>query len=138
MNFKTPSLEEIVKKMASSRLSEITTEQLEVDELKVTSAVLVGAAHHYGSFCSKENDDFMDCRIDTKDPRKCLEEGKKVTRCATEFFKKVKGACNEEFTQYWTCLDYNNQDLSNCRKIQKPYDTCMAEKLNIQRSKELF
>lgn len=117
-------------------MSTITAEQLEVDELKVTSAVLVGAAHHYGAYCGKENDTFMECRIDHKDPRKCLEEGKKVTSCATEFFKKVKGSCNEEFTEYWTCLDYKNQEMPRCRKTQAAFDDCMAQKLNLHRAKE--
>lgn len=117
-------------------MSTITAEQLEVEELKVTSAVLVGAAHHYGAYCTKENDTFMECRIDHKDPRKCLEEGKKVTGCATEFFKKVKGSCNEEFTEYWTCLDYKNQEMSRCRKTQAVFDDCMAQKLNLHRAKE--
>lgn len=117
-------------------MSEIPAEQLDVEELKVTSAVLVGAAHHYGEYCRKENDAFMNCRIDTKDPRKCLEEGKNVTRCATEFFKKIKGGCNEEFTEHWTCLDYKNQRLSECKKTQKVFDGCMADKLNLHRPKE--
>ena len=120
----------------ASPMSTITTEQLEVEELKVTSAVLVGAAHHYGAYCAKENDTFMECRIDHKDPRKCLEEGKKVTHCAKEFFNKVKGSCNEEFTEYWTCLDYKNQEMPRCRKTQAVFDDCMAQKLNIHRAKE--
>ena len=119
----------------ASPVAEITNEQLTVDELKITSAVLVGGAHHFGAYCSKESDAFMECRIDSKDPRKCLEEGRNVTKCATEFFRKVKGSCNEEFTKYWTCLDYKNQDLSHCKKPQKVFDTCMADKLNLQRAK---
>lgn len=117
-------------------MSEITGEQLQVDELKVTSALLVGSAHHYGAYCSKENDAFMDCRIDNKDPRKCLEQGKNVTSCAKEFFKKIKGSCNEEFTEHWTCLDYKNQELHRCRGTQKTFDNCMANKLNIHKLKE--
>lgn len=116
--------------------SSVSAEQLNVEELNITSAVLVGAAHHYGSYCSKENDAFMECRTDTKNPTKCLEEGKKVTNCAREFFQKIKQGCNEEFTEYWTCLDYKNQDLYQCRKTQKVFDTCMAQKLNIHRPKE--
>lgn len=117
-------------------MSEITTEQLEVEELKVTSALLVGAAHHFGAYCEKQNDAFMECRIDHKDPRKCLEVGKNVTSCAKEFFSKIKGGCNEEFTEFWTCLDYKNQDSSRCRKSQKVFDSCMASKLNVHKLKE--
>ena len=121
---------------SSSLTVEVSAEQLDIEELQITSAVLVGAAHHYGAFCLKENDAFMICRTGTKDPRKCVEEGKKVTNCAKEFFKKIKGACNEEFTEHWTCLDYKNQDLTQCRKTQKVFDSCMADKLNVHRLKE--
>lgn len=120
----------------ASPASEVTAEQLDVEELKVTSALLVGAAHHYGAYCAKQNDAFMDCRIDSKDPRKCLEEGKNVTSCAKEFFVKIKGSCNEEFTEYWTCLDYKNHDISRCRKTQKVFDECMTNKLNLHKLKE--
>lgn len=120
----------------ASPVSEITTEQLEVEELKVTSALLVGAAHHYGAYCSKQNDAFMDCRIDHKDPRKCLEEGKNVTSCAKQFFSKIKGSCNEEFTVFWTCLDYKNHDVSRCRKTQAAFDSCMATKMNLHKPEE--
>lgn len=58
--------------------SEVTFEELDVEELNVTSAVLTGAAFHYGTHCRDKNDAFMRCRYDKKDPRKCLEEGKQV------------------------------------------------------------
>ncbi len=58
--------------------TEVAFEELDVEELKVTSAVLAGAAFHYGSYCKEKNDAFMRCRYDKQDPRKCLEEGKQV------------------------------------------------------------
>ena len=115
--------------------SSVPDQQLSVEELQVTSAVLLGAAHHYGEHCKKENEAFMDCRIESKDPRKCLKEGREVTECAMGFFRKVKASCNEEFTNYWTCLDYNNQDFTKCRKSQATFDGCMLEKLKIERPK---
>ncbi len=115
--------------------SSVPDQQLNVDELQVTSAVLMGAAHHYGAHCKKENEAFMECRIESKDPRKCLREGREVTQCAMNFFKKVKASCNEEFTNYWTCLDYSNQDFTRCRKAQATFDGCMLEKLKIERPK---
>lgn len=118
----------------ASPVANIPMQDLNVEEVNVTSAVLVGAAHHYGNFCRKQNDKFMDCRTEGKDPRKCLNEGKEVTQCALEFFKKVKGSCNESFTEYWTCLDYNNQNFEACRKKQKAFDSCMAEKLDLKRA----
>ena len=60
--------------------SGVSKKELDVDELKVTSAVLMGAAHHYGTHCQKVNEEFMECRVASKDPRCCLEEGKQVTR----------------------------------------------------------
>ena len=58
--------------------AEVTFEELNVEELKVTSAVLTGAAFHYGNYCKDKNDAFMKCRYDKQDPRKCLTEGKQV------------------------------------------------------------
>lgn len=56
-------------------------------QIKVSSAVLKAAAHHYGSQCDKPNKEFMLCRWEEKDPRKCLEEGRKVNECALSFFR---------------------------------------------------
>lgn len=53
----------------------------------------------------------MLCRDELNDPRKCLEEGKAVTNCALEFFRKVKKTCHDEFTQYANCLDKSSGDL---------------------------
>ncbi|XP_003384823.1 PREDICTED: NADH dehydrogenase [ubiquinone] 1 alpha subcomplex subunit 8-like [Amphimedon queenslandica] len=113
--------------------SELTVQDLDVEELNVTSAVLMAGAQHYGVQCKEKNDNFMRCRTELKDPRKCLTEGKEVTKCAFEFFRKVKGACNEAFTEHWTCLDFNNQDYSLCRKTQATFDGCMSEKLNMKK-----
>ena len=120
----------------ASPVSSVSNQQLDVEELNVTSAVLMAAAHHYGAQCEKQNDAFMECRIEHKDPRKCLKEGKEVTQCAVNFFKMVKGSCNEEFTKHWTCLDYRNQDFDRCRNTQEKFDTCMAEKLKMHRLKQ--
>lgn len=49
--------------------------------------------------------EFLLCRTEEKDPRKCLNEGKELTACAFEFFRKVKANCTEEFTQYANCID---------------------------------
>ncbi len=109
----------------------IDPKDLEVEELDITSSVLVAAAHHLGKFCEEDFKDFMGCRYVTKDPRQCLEEGKLVTKCAMSFFKKLKENCHEEFTKHWTCIDVSNQEYGRCRKTQKPYDKCVLEQLNI-------
>ncbi|XP_069465751.1 NADH dehydrogenase [ubiquinone] 1 alpha subcomplex subunit 8 [Ambystoma mexicanum] len=114
----------------SGTLEVPSAEELTVNEVKVSSAVLKGAAHHYGSQCDKPNKEFMLCRWEEKDPRKCLKEGAKVNECALDFFRKIKMHCAEPFTEYWTCLDYTNLlELRHCRKQQKLFDECVFEKL---------
>uniref|UniRef100_A0A8C6ZLQ7 NADH dehydrogenase [ubiquinone] 1 alpha subcomplex subunit 8 n=1 Tax=Nothoprocta perdicaria TaxID=30464 RepID=A0A8C6ZLQ7_NOTPE len=106
-------------------------EELDVREVSaVSSAVLKAAAHHYGSQCDRPNKEFMLCRWEEKDPRKCLREGRQVNECALEFFRKIKLNCAEPFTEYWTCIDYTNmQELRRCRKQQAVFDNCVLEKL---------
>ncbi|XP_017266010.1 NADH dehydrogenase [ubiquinone] 1 alpha subcomplex subunit 8 [Kryptolebias marmoratus] len=111
-----------------------TLEELKVDEINVSSAVLKAAAHHYGSQCDKPNKEFMLCRWEEKDPRKCIQEGRKVNECALNFFRQIKGNCAESFTEYWTCLDYNSlTELRLCRKQQYAFDNCVLDKLGWQR-----
>jgi len=47
----------------------------------------------------------MLCKSEEKDPRKCLNEGKVVTRCAMNFFRELKKNCAQEFEDYSVCLD---------------------------------
>lgn len=126
---RTASAKTLVQKMASAPLSGgLTAKDLDAEELNVTSAVLMGAAHHYGKHCDGPNEAFMECRTDSKDPRKCLAEGRAVTRCALDFFRAVKGSCNDAFTAHWTCLDEHNQSFKACRKTQKAFDACMEKR----------
>ncbi|XP_009567823.2 NADH dehydrogenase [ubiquinone] 1 alpha subcomplex subunit 8 [Cuculus canorus] len=105
-------------------------EELDVPEVRVSSAVLKAAAHHYGAQCDRPNKEFMLCRWEEKDPRKCLREGRQVNQCALDFFRKIKAHCAEPFTEYWTCIDYSNlQELRRCRKQQAVFDNCVLEKL---------
>lgn len=59
--------------------------------------------------------EFMLCRYELDDPRKCIDEGKAVTSCAMDFFRKVKKSCHEEFSQYANCLDKSSSDLEFSR-----------------------
>jgi len=104
----------------------ISMQDLEVEELNITSAVLTAGAEHFSKHCKAESDAFMMCRTGDKDPRKCLEEGRRVTQCGMDFFKLVKSTCNESFTAQWTCLEYNHHQFQHCRKTQKEFDNCMA------------
>ncbi|XP_070535756.1 NADH dehydrogenase [ubiquinone] 1 alpha subcomplex subunit 8-like [Ptychodera flava] len=104
-------------------------EELSTPPVPVTSAVLKAGAHHYGRQCDKPNKEFMLCRHEENDPRKCLEEGRAVSSCAVEFLKSIKKHCNEPFTAYWTCLDNNQQKFRWCRKEQEKFDNCVFESL---------
>jgi NADH dehydrogenase (ubiquinone) 1 alpha subcomplex subunit 8 len=55
-----------------------------VDELGATSAPLKSASFFIGQYCKDYNDDFMLCKKDNSDPKECLKEGRKVTRCAID------------------------------------------------------
>lgn len=52
----------------------------------------------------------MLCKTEEDDPRRCLAEGKQVTACALDFFKKIKKQCHEEFKQYYNCIDKSSGD----------------------------
>jgi NADH dehydrogenase (ubiquinone) 1 alpha subcomplex subunit 8 len=53
----------------------------------------------------------MLCKTELSDPRKCVNEGKAVTGCTLEFFRKMKKFCHEEIEQYANCLDMSSTKL---------------------------
>ncbi|KAJ3300716.1 hypothetical protein HDV03_001984, partial [Kappamyces sp. JEL0829] len=55
-----------------------------VDEVGATSAPLLSASFHLGAFCAPFNEDFMLCKKENADPKACLAEGRKVTRCSID------------------------------------------------------
>jgi len=54
----------------------------------------------------------MLCYAEEKDPRKCINEGKEVTRCGIEFYQNVREHCADEFTKYWRCVDYASHNMT--------------------------
>ncbi|CAG0916224.1 unnamed protein product [Notodromas monacha] len=112
-----------------------TDEELTVEEVNLSSVTLTAAAFQYGKYCENYNNEFMLCRREEKDPRKCLDEGKLVTSCALEFFRKVKKSCSAELADYSYCLDKSstNLDPSKCRRTQGVYDQCILDNLGIER-----
>ncbi|KAL1140387.1 hypothetical protein AAG570_000319 [Ranatra chinensis] len=120
----------------TSGLNLPTDEELTVPEVKVSSAVLRAASFHLGKYCEQVNNEFMLCRSEyPNDPRKCLQEGKAVTNCSLEFFKKMKKNCRAPFEVYAECVDKSSTDFefSPCRKTQGIYDQCMLENMNLER-----
>ena len=59
------------------------------------------------------------CEAEEKDPRKCISEGKEVTRCGLEFFQKLKLNCAEEFTKYYQCIDHAGYEMDMTRYVSK-------------------
>ncbi|XP_022909742.1 NADH dehydrogenase [ubiquinone] 1 alpha subcomplex subunit 8 [Onthophagus taurus] len=112
-----------------------TEEELTVQEVNVSGPVLKAGAHHLGNDCLHENNEFMLCRNETNDPRKCIAEGKAVTNCALNFFRKVKSSCADEFMQYVNCIDKSSsyQLFAPCRKTQGVFDKCMKDQLGMER-----
>ncbi|XP_064643948.1 NADH dehydrogenase [ubiquinone] 1 alpha subcomplex subunit 8-like [Lineus longissimus] len=110
-------------------------DELTVPELNLSTPALRAGAAYFGKYCDFQSKEFMLCIAEEKDPRKCLNEGKEVTRCGIEFFKKVRGTCMEEFTAFSRCIDRDSETCTfrNCRKTQKVYDACMAEKFGMEK-----
>ncbi|XP_028162297.1 NADH dehydrogenase [ubiquinone] 1 alpha subcomplex subunit 8 isoform X2 [Ostrinia furnacalis] len=109
--------------------------ELTVPEVNLSAATLMASSFHLGKYCEHANNEFMLCRIEENDPRKCINEGKVVTACTMEFFRKVKQTCLSEFDQYANCVDKSSGDfsLSSCRKTQGVFDKCMLDKLQLER-----
>lgn len=53
----------------------------------------------------------MLCRLEERDPRKCLNEGKQVTSCSLKFFQAVKKSCAEEFNNLAMCIHKGSIDM---------------------------
>ncbi|XP_055379955.1 NADH dehydrogenase [ubiquinone] 1 alpha subcomplex subunit 8 [Condylostylus longicornis] len=110
-------------------------EELTVPEVNLSSSALRAGAFHLGKACEFQNNEFMLCRQELNDPRKCIEEGKAVTNCALNFFRQVKASCAEEFMQYANCIDKSSgkQQFSLCRTTQGVFDKCMKDKMGLDR-----
>uniref|UniRef100_R4WT51 NADH dehydrogenase [ubiquinone] 1 alpha subcomplex subunit 8 n=1 Tax=Riptortus pedestris TaxID=329032 RepID=R4WT51_RIPPE len=122
--------------VVSNSLNLPTEEELTVQEVNLSSSSLRAASFHLGKYCENINNEFMLCRSENpQDPRKCLEEGKAVTNCSLDFFRKMKKNCRQEFETYAECIDKSSTNfaLTPCRKTQGVYDKCVLEKLNIER-----
>jgi len=106
-----------------------TMEELTVQEVNVSSPVLRASAMHFGKYCDEQSKEYMLCKGELKDPRKCLDAGKEVTACALEFFRKVKKTCKDEVEWYAKCIEWNSKMLmfTFCRPEQKVYNACMKE-----------
>ncbi|XP_012283641.1 NADH dehydrogenase [ubiquinone] 1 alpha subcomplex subunit 8 [Orussus abietinus] len=112
-----------------------TEEELTVEEINVSSPVLLAAAFQFGKYCEWQRNEYLLCKKEEDDPTACLNEGKAVTACGLEFLRKIKKHCRKEFEQYAHCIDFEtaNMQYYPCRKTQAVYDKCVLEKLNVER-----
>lgn len=119
----------------TDKISIPENEELTTQEVNVSGVVLRAASFHLGKYCEYFNNEFMLCRKELDDPRKCLGEGKAVTKCSLDFFQKVKSSCFREFTDYYNCVDKSSPryELEHCCKTQQIFDSCMKDNLNIER-----
>ncbi|XP_032671419.1 NADH dehydrogenase [ubiquinone] 1 alpha subcomplex subunit 8 [Odontomachus brunneus] len=109
--------------------------ELTVQEIDASWPTLHTASVYIGKACEWYNNDFMLCRSEEGDPRRCLNEGKAVTACALDVLKKLKKHCLDDFNAYMTCLERSSGTLefSPCRKTQAALDQCVLQNLNIER-----
>jgi len=70
-----------------------TYEDLYVPPLNLTSPALRAGAVHFTQYCDLQSKEFMLCKAEEKDPRKCLKYNKELSLCANSFFQKVKKLC---------------------------------------------
>lgn len=54
----------------------------------------------------------MLCRLEERDPRKCLKEGKLVTACGVEFYRKLKKTCRDELELFSRCTEFKSWELA--------------------------
>jgi len=122
-------------KMITKGMNLPTEEELTVEEVNVSFPYLRAASFHLGKYCESVNNEFMLCKDETNDPRKCVDAGKGVTACTLEFLRKVKANCLHEFNDYTRCLDYTSPDcrFEECRKTQAVFDSCILDKLGQKR-----
>ncbi|CED83385.1 NADH:ubiquinone oxidoreductase, NDUFA8/PGIV/19 kDa subunit [Phaffia rhodozyma] len=103
---------------------------LKVTELGVTSAPLKSASFFLAPYCKDYTEDFMLCKAENQDPAYCLAEGRRVTRCATDFINKMRENCAQLYEAHWQCLERNNQDFYACRNRERPLNACVFEKID--------
>lgn len=106
-----------------------TPEEIKHKDIPLTHNYFLSSAMWLGKYCDNQSKEFMLCRKEEQDPRKCLEYGRQLTDCGMEFFRFVKHNCREELEWYTKCLDWTGPEPSyrRCRHEQALFDGCMAD-----------
>ncbi|XP_039270765.2 NADH dehydrogenase [ubiquinone] 1 alpha subcomplex subunit 8-like [Styela clava] len=107
-----------------------TLQYLKRGDLGIPNHALRCAAYQYAGQCVDVNREYMLCKQEEGDPRKCLKYGDRVSECAANFFRNVSEACTDQFVKMAQCVEKtNSRKLIYCRAEQLALDTCMFEKL---------
>jgi len=86
------------------------------NEVNYSGPSLMAVSKLIGKYCDPENDEFILCKARNSHPAMCVEEGKKVTLCTLQVFKRIEEICKLEFDEYANCLNYGHLKFVNCRK----------------------
>ena len=104
-------------------------DELDVQDVNISQPVLVASGTYFGKYCDEQSkvnflvdviyhlvtlfvsQEYMLCKLEEKDPRKCLNEGKAVTMCGHEFFRKVGQTCKEEVERMAKCMEWSDKEL---------------------------
>lgn len=107
-----------------------------VGEIGATSAPLLSASYFIGSKCQPYNDDFLQCKNESKGNGEfdCLKEGRRVTRCAASVLDDINKYCLSSFQLHWKCLEQNNHELKNCRKAETLLNKCVFDNLKLAKT----
>ena len=74
----------VESKPKQGKSNEPNLDKAQVDEIGSTSAPLLSASFFLQAYCAPFNEDFMLCKAQNADPKACLKEGRKVTRCSID------------------------------------------------------
>jgi len=110
-------------------------EELTTQEINVSSPTLTAVAPYIGKACDFESQEFMLCRTENLDPRKCLVEGRAVTACGLKFLQKMKKMCAPQVKDHADCLEWKSQRMEGrfCRPTEAILDKCIVENTGIER-----
>uniref|UniRef100_A0A6F9DM32 NADH dehydrogenase [ubiquinone] 1 alpha subcomplex subunit 8 n=1 Tax=Phallusia mammillata TaxID=59560 RepID=A0A6F9DM32_9ASCI len=112
-------------------------QQIKRGDLGVPSHALKAAAFQYAVQCGNINQEYMLCKKEELDPRKCLKYSHNVSDCAAKFYKTVTDHCEESFISLAQCLESDIcRSFSHCREQQLKLDRCLFDKLGFD--KEVF
>lgn len=103
--------------------------KLQTPELGLSSGPLTSLSFYFAKYCKDYSEDFMLCKNETTDPRHCLKEGRRVTRCAIDLVNQVSKSCKPEWESHWNCLDMHNHHFWECREEERGFGACLKEKL---------